>query len=194
MNTRLIYCAALAGLFSVSVPIALADTDKDAAGTQDQKFVDKAWNINTAEIRLGKIAQSNASNDDVREFGRQMVKDHQKLNDDLKNAAEQEGDTLPSDLDQQHTDLYTRLSNLSGSDFDKAYMDAMIKGHTKAIAAFEDEIIEPNKTPVEQWADQNISKIRMHAEMAHKTGKEVGAPAADDGAAAQVNDEPAVGK
>ena len=191
MNITRISLAALAGLFALS-PLALADSDKDATSTQDQKFVTKAWTINTAEARLGKLAQSNASNGDVKEFAQQMIKDHEDLNQQLKDAADKEGDALPTDLDQEHTDLYNRLSNLSGADFDKAYMSAMIKGHTKAIAAFNDEIKTPSQTPVELWAEQTLPKLKMHAEMAKKTAKEVGAP--DDSAAAQANEEPAMGK
>jgi putative membrane protein len=191
MNTKCIRLAALAGIFALS-PLVLADSDKDASNTQDQKFVNKAWTINTAEARLGKLAQSNASSGDVNEFGQQMVKDHEDLNQQLKDAADKEGDTLPTDLDQEHTDLYNKLSNLTGADFDKAYMTAMMKGHTKAIAAFNDEIKTPSQTPVEQWAEKTLPKLRMHADMAQKTGKEVGAP--DESAAAQVNEEPAAGK
>ena len=62
----------------------------------------------------------------------------------------------------------------------------------KAIAAFNDEIKTPSQTPVEQWAEQTLPKLKMHADMAQKTGKEVGA--SDESAAAQVNEEPAAGK
>jgi putative membrane protein len=194
MTTRLLHRAALAAAFAMSGSLALAANDKEASsGARDQDFVNTAWTINTAEVRLGKLAQSNSSNADVQEFGKQMVKDHEELNTTLKEAADKEGETLPSDLDQKHTDLYDKLSKLSGADFDKEYMTAMIKGHHKAIDAFTAEIAAKNATPVEQWAEGSLSHLRMHSEMAQKTGKEVGAEVPDD-AAAQTPDQPAAGK
>jgi predicted outer membrane protein len=195
MTTRPLHHAALAAVIAMSGSFALAANDKETnSGAHDQDFVNTAWTINTAEVRLGKLAQSNSSNADVQEFGKQMVKEHEELNTSLKEAADKEGETLPSDLDQKHTDLYDKLSKLSGSDFDKEYMTAMIKGHHKAIDAFTAEIRDRSQTSVEQWAEGSLPHLRMHSEMAQKTGKQVGAEVPDEAAAAQTPDQPAAGK
>jgi putative membrane protein len=189
MLTHPHYCAALAASLGLST-LALAATD---ASPQEQDFVNQASHINTAEIKLGTLAEKVSANSDVRDFAKLMVKDHEKLNKELKEAAEKENANLPSDLDQEHMDLYDKLSKLSGADFDKQYMSAMIKGHKKAIDTFESEAKDHSQTPVEIFAETTIPTLRMHAEMARTTGKEVGAPPDEEGTA-QIPDQPAAGK
>lgn len=41
-------------------------------------FVTKAVQGGMAEVELGNLAQQNAANEQVKEFGRRMVKDHTK--------------------------------------------------------------------------------------------------------------------
>ena len=105
----------------------------------DKNFVQKAAIGGMAEVELGKLAQQKASSDQVKQFGSRMVEDHTKANDELKQVASQKGVTLPTDLDAKHKSMVAKLDKLSGQQFDRAYMDGMVKDHKEDVSDFRKE-------------------------------------------------------
>jgi hypothetical protein len=63
-----------------------------------------------------------------------MVKDHSAANAELARVAAEMKIVPPTDIDKKHGDLVERLANLSGAEFDRAYVMAMVEGH-QAVAA-----------------------------------------------------------
>ncbi len=47
------------------------------------------------EVAMGRLAAQNAQSDDVKSFGKRMVTDHSKANDELKSIAAKKGVKLP---------------------------------------------------------------------------------------------------
>jgi putative membrane protein len=116
---------------------AIAQGDKASAA--DKKFVKEAMQGGMAEVELGQLATQKAQSSDVKQFGQKMVDDHTKLNDQMKPVASQLGITPPASLDMKHKAVSTKLNKLSGDEFDKAYIKAMVKDHQKDVAEFQKE-------------------------------------------------------
>ena len=89
---------------------------------------------NMAEIELGKMAAEKASSADVKSFAQMMVTQHTQANKDLMAVASGLSVEQPTTLDAKHQALSDRLSKLSGAEFDRQYMQAMVAGHREAIA------------------------------------------------------------
>jgi putative membrane protein len=102
----------------------------------DAKFAVAAYNGGLAEINLGRLAQQKAVNQQIKEFGAMMVNDHSKANADLKAIADHHMIVLPDSAGAAEQKLMTELSAKSGGDFDKAYVDAMVKDHEEDIKSF----------------------------------------------------------
>ena len=83
---------------------------------------------------------------EVKDFGKRMVDDHSKANDQLKQLASQKGVSLPTSLDAKDQATKDRLSKLQGAAFDKAYMKDMVMDHKKDVAEFKHESMAA-KTP-----------------------------------------------
>jgi putative membrane protein len=185
---RLLSLAAGLIAFGLAAPLYAADMPpagnphENHPSTQDQAFINQAWNINTTEIKLGQIAQTRATNQDVRGFAQMMITDHSKLNTELQTLAAQVSGTVPLQLEKTNQDLIDRLTKLSGSDFDKQYMGAMIDGHASAIGTFEERSKETPQTDVDKWAAKTLPSLKEHLTVAEKTGKEVGAPSSGSAA------------
>ena len=79
-----------------------------------------------------------------------MIDDHSKANADLQTAAHDQGIALPTEIDSKHKAKIDELSNLSGFDFDKAYMQDMVKDHEKDVAEFEKAAKMSGDTPVRE--------------------------------------------
>ncbi len=178
------YCSfafLLVAILFVSQPATFAadgDNSSGKASVVDQAFMNKAWIINTAEIALGHLAQDKASNADVKAFGNHMIDEHTTANTQLAQLAQQQQAALPKELDQEHQEMKNKLSKLSGAEFDKEYMNGMIMGHQKALAAFEAEA--KNDSAAGKWAADMVPHLKEHLQMAVKAGKTVGASAANE--------------
>jgi putative membrane protein len=162
---------------------------------------DFAWDaslVNLKEIRLGEAAQSNSQDVAVQEFGSHMVRDHSRMNVRLQKIAEAEGIQLPdtnifnipvqAPEKKEATELMNPtpqqrllaaqvdvqdLVTLTGADFDKAYADAMVKGHEKAVQKFQDASASLSDDSLKKYADRSLRTIRDHYDMAQKLQGEV---------------------
>lgn len=138
----------------------------------DTTFVRKAAEGGMAEVKLGQLALEKASSKVVKEFGERMVKDHSKAGDDLKEVASKKGITLRDSLNATDKALYDRLSKLSGDDFDKAYMQAMIKDHEEDVAEFRRESQSAKDPDIRQFTSKTLPTLEEHLRLARNTGSE----------------------
>jgi putative membrane protein len=128
---------------TVPSPVATPPPDRPDTGkapqSDAQKFFEKAAIANMAEIRLGQLATQRAESPDVKQFGQMMVDEHTKALDQLKEAAQKANITLPTDIDSKHQKKQDKLSQASGAEFDKKYMDAMVDAHKDVAKMLKDE-------------------------------------------------------
>jgi len=136
--------------------------------TADRKFMDKAAQGGMAEVELGQLAEQNGESSDVKAFGKRMVDDHSKANDQLKQIAAQKGVSLPTTLDAKDQATKDRLSKLHGSAFDKAYMRDMVMDHKKDVAEFKRECTTAHDSDLKNWANQTTPTLESHLSEAEK--------------------------
>jgi putative membrane protein len=142
-----------------------------AMSASDQAFAKEAATGGMAEVDLGKLAATKATNPDVKQFGQRMVDDHGKANDELKSWASQKNVTLPADLDAKHKSEHARLEKLSGDAFDRAYMAAMVADHNKDVAAFQRESQAAKDPDLKAWAAKTLPTLQDH----QKSAKDINA-------------------
>ena len=134
--------------------------------SQDQAFVNEASRGGQMEIELGQLAEQNASNARVKQFGQRMVKDHTRLNSEIASMANKIGLTVPTTLSSEQQAEYAKLAKLSGTSFDTAYMNLMVKAHTGDLAAFRKEEAATQNREVKTTVSKAIPVIEEHLEMA----------------------------
>ncbi len=139
-----------------------AAQDTPAGGTsslsaKDKMFMKKAAKGGMMEVAMGKLADEKGQSDDVKSFGKRMVADHSKANDELKKIAAQKSAKLP-----------TKEPTVSWSS-DKAYMDAMVKDHEKDLAEFQEEAKSGSDPDVKKFADDTAKMVQEHLDLAKQT-------------------------
>ena len=159
------------GLPSLTLPVALAQGTGRGPGLSDsdKAFARQADQINMTEAWLGEIAQMNAENPAMKAFGRLLTDDHHQLNDGLhglRHVVEREGVSLTRRLDQQHGEEFDHLSQLKGSAFDQAYVQAMVEGHEKAVSYFEHEGNRLQDPQLKNWALNTLPILQQHLALA----------------------------
>jgi putative membrane protein len=124
---------------------------------KDKTFMKKAAKGGMIEVAMGKLAEQNGQSDDVKSFGKRMVADHSKANDELKKIAAQKNVKLPA-----------KEPTVSWSS-DKAYMDVMVKDHEKDLSEFQEEANNGSDPDVKKFADDTAKMVQEHLDLAKQT-------------------------
>ena len=157
---------------SAATPAPAAGTQRgtmEAAGHPSKataNFVQKAAMTDMFEIQAGQLAQEKSQNQNVKQFGQQMVTDHTQTSEKLKSIASAAGMTVPAALDQEHQKLLTQLRGDSGAKFDRAYVSSQRTGHKQAIALYENYVKHGQNAELKQFAQQTLPTLRHHLQMA----------------------------
>jgi putative membrane protein len=124
---------------------------------KDKTFMKKAAKGGMMEVALGRLAEQNGQSDDVKSFGKRMVADHSKANDELKSIAAKKGVKLPS---KEPSEKWNS---------DKVYMDLMVKDHEKDLAEFQDEATNGSDPDVKKFAEDTAKMVQEHLDLAKQT-------------------------
>jgi putative membrane protein len=141
-------------------------TQQQTLNSDDQQFALQAAWAGMAEIRLSQLVRDRAGTDEIREFGQHMIHDHTEANEELRQLVTRKGIQVSEELDREHTDAMNRLSGLRGKDFDREYIDVMVRDHRKVIAEFEREAQQGGDEELKRWAGMTLPKLQRHLEMA----------------------------
>src|SRR4051812_29467724 len=133
--------------------------------TADASFIKKAATGGMAEVDLGQLASSKASDEKVKSFAQRMVTDHGKANDELKKLAASKQIELPSALDSKHEAAHARLNKLSGTAFDRAYVSDMLADHKKDVAEFMHQSKAASDPDVKAWVTKTLPTLQEHLKM-----------------------------
>ncbi len=145
-----------------------------AASAADSAFLKDACQGGIMEMKLGQLAQTNASSQQVKDFGERMVNDHSRMNMSVRDLAGKQSVTLPSDISMKDKITYDLISKKTGPDFDRAYMEDMIKDHKDDVAAFEREVESGTDPEAKAVAQKALPTIREHLRMAEEIGRQLG--------------------
>ena len=142
--------------------------------TADREFVNKAVQEGTAKFQLAYLALQNAHSEEVKAFARQVLADYYTSQTELINIANQQFMTLPTSVDPKDQATFDSLSQLQGEAFDKAYMQAILKGHRTDLTQLRREAKSGNNQDVMNWANQNLSALETQSKAAEKVAHTVG--------------------
>lgn len=129
---------------------------------KDTEFVTKAAQGGFAEVALGGIAVDRASNDMVRDFARRMVTDHGQTNEKLLAFANSKGLDLPDTLQAKHEQLKHQLQAAESGDFDRLYVQAMVKDHQEDVAEFERQARDAEDPDLRRLAEKTLPVLQSH--------------------------------
>ena len=155
--SQLSILALVIGAISLTGAVRAADTTPTGGGSslseKDKTFMKKAAKGGMMEVAMGQVAEQKGQSEDVKSFGKRMVTDHSKANDELKSIASKKGVELPS---KEHTAKWTS---------DKAYIDMMVKDHEKDLAEFKEEASSGSDPDVKKFADDTSKVIQEHLDL-----------------------------
>jgi putative membrane protein len=161
------------GAGSTNTSVSRVSDSGSTATTTPEAFVREAAQANMAETELGKLASTKAQNPDVQKFARTMVDDHSANLQMVKDLANKKNFTVPTDLPEKEKSELARLEKMSGADFDRAYMNSMVKDHEQDVALFEKVSNTSTDSDVKAYATETLPTLQHHLQMAKDANNKV---------------------
>ena len=151
--------AALATVFAGGVVQAQKTT------SSDKTFVENALKGSLAQVNFAKLALQKSEDKNVREFATRMIKDHEMLITEMKPVARKLGVKVPTGPPLSDHAKYMELKMKSGTDFDRAYVEAMVKDHHDDLQDFIQEEDKTSNPDLKAAVTKGEAVIRQHTEM-----------------------------
>jgi putative membrane protein len=134
----------------------------------DKTFIKDATEGSLAEINFAKLALEKSKDPNVREFATKMIKDHEMLINDMKPFAHKLDVKVPSGPPIMDHAKYTELKMKSGTDFDRAYVETMVKDHHHDLQDFIDEENKTSDPELKATVAKGEAVVKEHTEMIDK--------------------------
>jgi putative membrane protein len=128
-----------------------------ALSMKDKSFMKDAAKGGMMEVDMGKMAQEKGKSAEVKKIGGRMVADHSKANAELMAIAKKKGVDLSKEKPSAH--------KMDEANFDKAYIDMMVKDHEKDLTAFQAEAKDGSDADVKAFASKTSEVVKKHLEM-----------------------------
>ena len=160
--------------FTCSLGVALVAAFAAAGQADEQAFIKEAVQGNLAEVQLGELAAQRADSEAVRKFGVTLRTDHHAALQRATSIAKSLKVEPPTAPTTEARGFYEGLAQLSGSEFDAAFVSHMVTAHEAEIAKYSRNANSDNDAVAAMVADA-LPKLRAHLAAAHALQR--GAPA-----------------
>ena len=147
------------------------DTGADAstAPLDSTSFHALAASSDIFEVLSSVQAKAKAQNAEVKKFAEQMITDHTKTSDELKQIAAKRYLGLPTVALARHQRMLDELTNEEDMDeFDDEYMSMQVKVHSQAVELFESAAENETDPELKAFAVRHLPHLRMHLDNAKR--------------------------
>jgi len=178
MGIRFLASAAAAALLLHTLATVTPATAQTAAQhtalASDSNFIQTTMSLGLLQVKLAKLAQQKGSSEVVRDFGKQILTDYSKINEQLAAAAKQAAYPHPVLL-RQHQQTFDRFNTMGRSSFDQDYMAEMVSRHGETAALFVAEAKGGKVQSLKQLATTLLPDVQRYQSLAAQAAGSVGA-------------------
>jgi putative membrane protein len=137
------------------------------ATTGDAEILAQLKAVDENELRAAAAAQQKKVTGQVRKYARMLEEDHSKDLQDVQQLGDKLGLTLTATttVDQLHArgeEILSRLSPLTGDEFNRTFVTEMVNGHREALQMIDDFLKTAQNEDVRSHLSQVRDRIAMH--------------------------------
>jgi putative membrane protein len=123
-----------------------------AGNPTDPQIAHIVKSANDVDIDTAKIAKRKTKNEDVKTFAQEMINDHKKSNEQVKDLAKKlhikaEDNAASKDLEKNGKDWEKELKSKKGDDFDKSYVSHEVQFHEQVLKDIDTLLVPGAKNP-----------------------------------------------
>lgn len=134
----------------------------------DENFLMAAAQMNASEVVLSRVAAQESDKARVRQYAKQIIRDHTKASRQLNRLAEREDVQVSNKPDPLHIVATQNLLSLNGRALDREYAAQMVLDHEEAIRLFRTEIRIGSNPQVREYARLQLPILREHLRRAER--------------------------
>jgi predicted outer membrane protein len=139
--------------------------------TADQDFLFKIRQAGLWEIPSGNMAQTKSNNQRVKEVGRILAADHQKLDEQVLALAAQLGVVLPSEPNENQKQwLAEETAAAPGEEFDRVFANRLRLAHGSVFATIAQVRAGTRNDQIRAFAETANSFVLKHMRLLESTG------------------------
>lgn len=139
----------------------------------EQAFIQKTYQSSRFGADIGKMAFDRAKDDRVRQFAKQLVRDHSQTNLKLSAFAKKRDVTLSNLPTPEQQALKKRLADLSSAEFDEVFVWAMVDDQLREVDESEQQLRDATDTEFVQLVKSALPILRKHLAAAEVLIQEV---------------------
>ncbi len=167
--------AACSMLVAVPVVHGQAVTRKTPFNFHDKQFLQYATQDAMGELAIAQLAEQKGTTPDVKNIGQQMSQVTQSEIHQFRQLADQEGISLPQQMQGEAQRRLNDLQQLSGRDFDKAFAQYAVQGHQdNSLHSFRDELKDGRDPNIKQFAQNHLPRLAQLNQQIAQLGDEYG--------------------
>jgi putative membrane protein len=163
--TKLIRAGLLAGAF-LAPSMALADTES-------QSFIRRAIEGNVAEVQVGLLAQQKGTTPAVKEFGRMLVEDHNKANQQAEKAAKSLGVSVATATTSGRASTDDMLAKEPAKQFETDLVNKLLQQHQNTIDDYQ-KAATNLKDEAGRYASDQLPVLQRHLTRLQQIAHELG--------------------
>jgi putative membrane protein len=141
----------------------------------DHQFLHKLAQEDQSEVNLAHLAMQKSNNPHVKDYAKnKILAADPSMEHQAKTIAEQNNAkvwTSPNSMDKQE---YKKLSNMSGQQFDKAYMSYEARKQEADLDLVQREIKNTNNTQLKDYAQKEETPVREASQSAQQISSSLG--------------------
>ncbi len=140
-------------LSTVFISLNASAADSAAMKPTDAQISSVVMTASQAEVTDAKLAQSKATNKEVKDFAAQMIKDHGKNEKDAQALTKKIGVTpdmnfaQTQELKKSTATKAETMKSLKGAEFDKAYIENQVAMHQSLLNDLNEKFIPAAQNP-----------------------------------------------
>ena len=164
-----------AGLMSASL-VGMLMTGASAGEKNaplDNDFLIKVASCHNADIEISKLADKRSASSPVKDFASMLIKEHKTSYDRVGMLLKTRKLGVVTGLEKETRDELKRIGGLEGNDFDRAYLQCMVKEHKYAIRFFENQVKNGKEQEIRSFAQEMLPDLRKHLTKAEDLQKTV---------------------
>lgn len=140
--------------------------NKEGMENKCSGFVTEAGQSGMREVEMGTAASAKAYSQEVKTYAQQIVADHSKANNELKELAAKKNITLPNQQPESSKADHDKMMAAKDLDFDKAFMQMMVNDHKRSVELFEDASKDCEDAELKAFASKHLPILQRHLETA----------------------------
>ena len=136
---------------------------------------------NGAEVQTGQIAEQKGTSDEVRDFAKMIVKDHQDMQKEADELATKANlvPAPPAQAEQKRAagdQMVQQLnSTAKGAEFDRAYVEGQVQAHQQTLTELQQlQTQVTDNADVKALIDKAIPKVQAHLDKATQVHSQLG--------------------